>query len=333
MATRRCKATVARGRVLFRFLVLSSLMILAPFPSPKIALAERVIIAYPSPSLTFLALIIAQKRGFFKEGNLEVDLVKVRSGAALAGMVSGSIDYTTSFGSSVAAMMRGVPVRALMVFTAKPMEFLMGAKGVNSASDLKGKIVGVNAIGQSEHLLTMRMLKAAGLDPEKDVKFHPLGDESMRFQGLVVGQIQAATLGPQGVIEGRKAGLNLLINAADVIDLPMAGIVATQSKIRGNLEQVKRLLRAGLKGLKYIGENRGGTIEVIQGWFRLENEIATASYDLALNSYSQDGEVNEKGIRASMESARMTGKIEKELSPADVVDYTILREVRKRLGG
>ncbi|MBI4523228.1 MAG: ABC transporter substrate-binding protein [Deltaproteobacteria bacterium] len=308
-----------------------SLVILCSLAAPGSAKAERVIIAYPSPSVTFLALMVAQKRGFFEEGNLEVDLVKVRSGAALAGMVAGSIDYTTSFGSSVAAMMRGMPIRALMVFTAKPMEFLMGGKGINSASELKGKIVGVNAIGQSEHLLTTRMLKAVGLDPEKDVKFHPLGDEAMRFQGLIVGQIHAATLGPQGVIEGRKAGLNLLLSAADVVELPMAGIVATQGKIKGNPDQVRRLLRAGLKGLKYIGENRSGTIEVIKTWFRLETEVAAATYDLALNSYSRDGEVSEKGIRTSMESARLTGKIEKELSPGDIVDFTFLREIRKGL--
>ena len=321
-----------KRKVFFSFSLLVVLWSFSLLASPKIAFAERVIIAYPSPSVTFLALIVAQKRGFFKEGNLEVDLVKVRSGVALAGMVAGSIDYTTSFGSSVAAMMRGMAVRGLMVFTAKPMEFLMGAKGVRSVQDLRGKIVGVNAIGQSEHLLTMRMLKVAGLDTEKDVKFHPLGDESMRFQGLILGQIHAATLGPQGVIEGRKAGLNLLVSAADVVELPMAGIVATQTKIKGNLEQVKRLLRAGLKGLSYIGENRSGTIEVIQSWFRLENEIASATYDLALKAYSHDGEVSEAGIRASMETARMTGKIEKELAPSEVVDFSFLREVRKGLG-
>ena len=303
------------------------------FPNslPKLSAAERVIIAYPSPSVTFLALVVAQKRGFFKEGNLEVDLVKVRSGAALAGMVSGSIDYTTSFGSSVAAMMRGIPVRALMVFAARPMEFLTGAKGVNSISDLKGKVVGVNAVGQSEHLLTLRILKASGLDPDKDVKFRPLGDETMRLQGLLVGQIHAATLGPQGLIEAKKAGLNLLASAADLVELPMAGIVATQAKIKGNPEQIKKVLRAGLQGLNYLRENRRGTIEIIQGWFGLENDIAAATYDLALNAYSPDGEVSETGIRASMESARMTGKIEKELAPSEVVDFSSLREVRKSL--
>jgi hypothetical protein len=37
-------------------------------------------------------------------------------------------------------------------------------------------------------------------------------------------------LGPQGVIEA-NSGLDLLVNAADVIDLPFAGIRATKKKI------------------------------------------------------------------------------------------------------
>jgi hypothetical protein len=64
----------------------------------------------------------------------------------------------------------------------------------------------------------------------------------------------------------------------------------------------------------------------------LDPGVAAASYDLAAKSYSQNGEVSEKGISLSMEFVRMSSKIEKDIAPAEMVDFNILREARKELG-
>jgi NitT/TauT family transport system substrate-binding protein len=310
---------------------IAALISLLNYGVPERAAAERVIIAYPSPSATFLPLVVAQKVGFFAQEDLQVDLVKILSGPAVSGLIAGSIDYTTSLGGTILAAMRGAPVQALACFSSRPMEFLMGAKSIKSVNDLRGKQIAVNAIGQPQHYITVEILKAVGLNPNQDVTFRAMGDETNRFQGLVVGDIQAATLGPQGVIEGKKSGLNLLVNAADVIDLPLAGIGATKKKITDNPDQIHRLLRASLKGIRYIRQDKTGTVDIIRTWFKLDQEVAAATYDLALGAYSPDGEVNEKGIRLSMDLARLTGKFEKEISPSDVVDFTFLRRARSEL--
>jgi NitT/TauT family transport system substrate-binding protein len=316
----------------FLYVCSYSLVLLLDVTLPKWAPAERIIIAYPSPSATFLPLVVAQKRGFFEQENLQVDLVKILSGPAVSGLIAGSIDYTTSLGGTILAAMRGAQVQALACFSSKPMEFLMGAKNIKSVNDLKGKQVAVNAIGQPQHYITVEILKAVGLNPNQDVTFRPMGDESNRFQALMMEEIQAGTLGPQGAIEGKRAGLNLLVNAADVIDLPLAGIGATRKKILENPEQIRRLLRASLKGIHYVRQDKPGTVEVIRTWFKLDPTVATETYDLALKAYSPNGEVNEKGVRLSMDLAKLSSKFEKEIAPSDVIDFTILRRARSDLG-
>ncbi len=102
--------------------------------------------------------------------------------------------------------------------------------------------------------------------------------------------------------------------------------------MKENAHQVKRVVRAGLKGLRYVHENKAGTIEVIQNWYKLDKETATATYDLALKSYSRNGEADVKGVELSIEFARITGKIEKEGNPSDMVNFALMREVRKELG-
>jgi len=297
------------------------------------ARAEKIIFAYPSPSTSFLPLVVAQKKGFFDPENVQPELVQIRPAVAIPGLTLASVDYTTVLGSTIAARMRGVPLVITGVFADKPMDFLVGAKGIATPKDLKGKIIGISALGTATHFLTVRVLKAVGLDPEKDVTLRAVGDEGLRLQALVTGLVQASLLGSQGVIEGEKAGLKVIVAAADVIEsLPFAGVTTTLAKLKENPQQIKRVLRAGLRGLRYVQDNKAGTVDVIQSWYRLEREIAASTYDLARKSFSANGEVNDKGILFSMEFARTTGKFEKEISPSEIVDFNLLREVKKELG-
>ena len=295
--------------------------------------AEKIIFAYPSPSTSFLPLVVAQKKSFFDPENLQPELVQIRPAVAIPGLTLGSVDYTTILGSPIAARMRGVPLVITGVFADKPMDFLVGSKGIASPKDLKGKIIGISALGTATHFLTVRVLKAVGLDPEKDVTLRAVGDEGLRLQALSTGLVQASLLGSQGVIEGEKAGLKVIVAAADVIEsLPFAGVTTTLAKLKENPQQIKRVLRAGLRGLRYVQANKAGTVDVIQSWYRVEREIAVATYDLARKSFSANGEVNEKGILLSMEFARTSGKFEKEISPLEIIDFNLLREVKKELG-
>jgi len=51
----------------------------------SIAHAEKIIFAYPSPSTSFLPLVVAQKKGFFDAENLQPELVQIRPAIAIPG--------------------------------------------------------------------------------------------------------------------------------------------------------------------------------------------------------------------------------------------------------
>lgn len=295
--------------------------------------AEKAIFAYPSPSTSFLPLVVAHKKGFFDAENLQAELVQIRPAVSVPALSNGSVDYATVLGSTIAARMRGAPLVITGVFADKPMDFLVGAKGITSPKELRGRVVGISALGSTTHFLTVRVLRAIGLDPDKDVTLRPVGDEGLRLQALGTGLVQAALLGSQGLIQGDKEGLKVIVAAADVIDsLAFAGLSTTLAKVKDNPQQIKRVMRASLKGIRYVLDNKAGTVDVLQSWYRLDQGIAAASYDLAAKSYSQNGEVSEKGISLSMEFVRMSSKIEKDITPTEMVDFNLLREARKELG-
>ena len=323
---RRCSALWPSRLIGF----LICLLVTTPWSGP--VYAERVIIAYPSPSTSFLPLIVAHRRAFFEEENFQIDFVRTNINVIIQALMAGSVDYVTTSTASLTARMKGIPSVVIGFFAAKPMDFLVGAKGIASAKDVKGKVVGISSVGSVTHLLTLRVLEGMGLDPAADVTIRPIGGEDVRLQALESGIIQAALLGSQGVIQGDKAGLKMIAAAADVIDsLAFSGLATTVKKVKENPEQVRRMLRASLKGLRYVWENKTGTVEVLENWLKLDRKIASMTYDLALKSYSRNGEVDDRGIQLTVDMINAREKIEKKTNVSDLVDYSQLREARKNL--
>lgn len=69
-----------------------------------------------------------------------------------------------------------VPARALAVLYSNYTHIVArGRLGIASVADLRGRVVSVGAPGSGTELIATRVLRAAGLDPERDVTRHALG--------------------------------------------------------------------------------------------------------------------------------------------------------------
>lgn len=314
--------------------ILISLMFFVLFLfRPSLSVAERIIIAYPSPSTTLLPLLVAQRHGFFNSENLQLDLVQVRPDIAMSGLLSGNVDYTTAVNRLITARIQGAPLVLTAILVDKPVDSLVGAKGITSPQDLKGKVVGVSSFGSPTHFLTLLTLAAIGLDPKTDVELRTVGDEAIRLDGLRTGLIQGALLGPQGVLQAEKHNLVAIAPVSRLIkSMAFVGMGTTIKRVKENSEQVRRVLRAAIRGLRFVHENRSGTVNMIESWFKLDNKTASRTYDLVAHTYSGNGEVAEEGVSLVLRFIKEYGKIETEISPSDLVDYTLLRQARKNLG-
>src|SRR5258706_15916698 len=97
---------------------------------PDLARAEKIIFAYPSPSTSFLPLVVAQKRGFFEAENLQPELVQIRPAGAIPRPSPGGGDFNTLLRRPRAERMRGNSQILIRGVFDKPREFFVGSKGV-----------------------------------------------------------------------------------------------------------------------------------------------------------------------------------------------------------
>ena len=176
------------------------------------------------------------------------------------------------------------------------------------------------------------MVKHFGLDPDKDIKFLATGTVDSRFASMKQG-LTAATLGsPPLDFLGKKLGFVVLARAQELFNFPASGLVASVRKIKEAPDEIKRVIKAGIKANRYIHQNRDGTIQVMMEWLKINKEIAAATYDSVASAFNEDGSLSEKGLRLAIDEAKRIGKVDRDVAFSEVADLSILREAQRELG-
>jgi len=295
--------------------------------------ADKIRVGYPAPVGNFLTLPLAQKRGFFKEEGLDAEIVRIRPPASYAALVNGDIDYFSGIGgAAVAAATRGVPIRVVACFVPTLPFMLIARPEFKSVQELKGKTLMIGVAGSSPDLIARMMLKHFGLDPDRDMKLLPGGASDARLVALKEGLVAATVVGPPFDFLGKKLGLNILARSQELLSYPEGGLSTAIKKIKERSDEVKRVIKAGIKANRYIQSEREGTIQFMTEWQRVDKETAAATYESVWKTYNDDGSLPEKGLRLVVEEARRVGKVEREISLSEIADLSILREAQKEMG-
>jgi NitT/TauT family transport system substrate-binding protein len=325
----------ARRRALIRLLFFA-FTVLLPFSFCASVSAEDIIMGYPSRSMTELPNYLAIKKGFYREEGLEAKFVQAKSNILVAALASGSIDYITSVTSSIGGILAGIPAKVVAGVVKNNPDFLVARPEIGTIQDLRGKKLAVSGFGGASHQRLVMILRKAGLDPESDVHILSVGEAPLRLQQLRLGVISATVLTAPNNIMAERAGFVTLGSSKDILALPAVGIATLARRLKEKPEQVKKVLRALLKGMQYIREQRAETARVAMEWLSVDRDLAERSLDVMISNYSFDCGIDLAGLKAMIEvisKARERGALKKSLSPSDVVDFSLLEEVRKEMRG
>ncbi len=105
-----------------------------------------------------------------------VDNLKfLRLGRADLALVIGTALYEAYAGTESFRELGRVPVRALAVLYVQPLHCVTFVeKGIRSLAELRGKVVSTGTPGSGTDEMVPRVLRAAGIDPETDIRRHRL---------------------------------------------------------------------------------------------------------------------------------------------------------------
>ena len=127
-------------------------------------------------------------------------------------------------------------------------------------------------------------------------------------------------------------GFSVLARGEDLFTYPISGLIANTKKIKEKPDEIKRLIRAGIKANRYMRANREGTIPILMSTYKLEKEVASALYDSFVKGFNDDGSLPEDGFRVLIEDTKRVAKVDREVAFSEVADLSILREAQREMG-
>lgn len=288
-------------------------------------------IGVPSPSVSYFPAVVAWKKGFFAQEGIQAEFIVMRPSIIPAAMTNGEIHFSTATGTVVGAALRGFPFKIVTYYSTRLMDSLVAKPQIKSIADLRGKIVGVDTPGASTYVMTVLILRKYNLDPDREVKVLAVGDESVRLEQLKLGLIDAGMLGPQGVVLARRAGLRTLLDVADELDLPFAGLGTTTQMIERQRGELKKFLSASVRGNRYSTDprNRNEMIALIGSWLHLDQETAEHTYNVFVKATSKDGTLSRSGMESLVNERKRQAKLTTEVPLERFFDFSIVEEINR----
>ena len=150
------------------------------------------------PLLYYLPLTIAERKGFFKQQGLDVEINDFGGGAkSLQALVGGSVDVVTgAYEHTIRMQAKGQDIRAVLELGRFPAIVLAVRRSladkVKSAADFKGLKIGVTAPGSSTYLTAVYAMSKAGLKAT-DASFIGIGGGASSVAAVKNGQVDAVS--------------------------------------------------------------------------------------------------------------------------------------------
>jgi ABC-type nitrate/sulfonate/bicarbonate transport system substrate-binding protein len=98
-------------------------------------------------------------------------------------------------------------------------------------------------------------------------------------------------------------------------------------KIRKNPSQIVRVIRATLKGVRFIRDNKPETLAIMRDYLHVSPEGALKIYDFSMRSLNVDGLVAKATMDTEIRLAKEQLKITEEISEDKIMDWRFLKEV------
>lgn len=279
--------------------------------------------------LYYLPLTIAERKGFFKEQGLDVEIQDFAGGArSLQALIGGSVDVVTgAYEHTIRMQAKGQDIRAVIELGRFPAiaVALKKDRKWNSPADFKGMKIGVTAPGSSTNMLMNFVMAQAGLSPS-EASFIGIGSAQSALAAMQKGEIDGVShLEPvlsfleragevKVVIDTRtEEGTRALFGGSN----PAAVLYARKSFIDSNPNTMQALTNAFYKSLQWLKTASPDDIAatVPPEYLLGDRELYMLAAKNSKASYSLTGVIEQGGMKST---ADMLTKFDPELKGASV---------------
>ena len=258
-----------RGMFLAGSAALAAAVALPATPAPAQNLTD-VTLLFPrlTPGADYSFPWAAEALGFFRAEGLRVTIQPTGGSPEVARLVAagqGDIGLAGAEATIVAAS-KGLPIRDVFTIQQK-MIYSVGApesSAIRAAADFKGKRVGVQSLAASPVFVARAIFREAGLDPDRDITFVPIGVGGQAVAAVKSGQVDGVAFHDTQFVIFRANGVPFrLMPAPNFKPYFTVGLVVKSDAIAQRAPMIAGFTRAIAKALVYSFANPAASIKAM----------------------------------------------------------------------
>ena len=301
--------------------ILSALCLARP------AQSRTIRIAIPGHSY-MIASVVAKQLGYYREQNLDVELVMMPVGVGVKAIVAENVEFAAMGSGLFSAILGGAPLRIIMSSFRRPLFLLYSTPELKTLQDLKSKKIGVPALGTAGHSMLLEILRKNGQSSDRDLVLVSIGSTEHRLQALLNGLIDAAVLSPPSTFLAEEAGFHQMVSFVDQDLVFLGGGIGVHEALLDNEPAlVEKFTRATLKGHRYVLANETGTIPIISRAFNMNESHAKKFYRLIRSAMTPDGIIDSASQEKALAPAlRLRGEKHRP-TLQKIFDFSLLRKL------
>ncbi len=262
-----------------------------------------------------LPLFAAVAKGFFDRRGLEIEIQNTpNSDEQRAGLEHGRFEIAHAAVDNAVAMIESGKDAVIVCGGDAGMNDFMVRSEINAISDLKGKLLAVDAPNTAYALAAKKILKLNGLLENRDYSVKLAGGTGPRSAAMMADPLLAAgMINPPFSFTVREKGLKSLGTQFDLLGPYQAtGAFVMRQWVGANADTLAAYLAAYIEGQRHVlnPANRAEIIALLAARFNLSSAVAEGTYEAVVApgsglapdaGFNDDGFATVLSIRAEME--------------------------------
>jgi len=301
------------------------------FPGKSALAVDKVNVTLPSKSFQFIIFPLAKERGYMKEEGIDLNIVVMGSTTGLQAVLAGEMDFTGSGSSALVAVTKGfAPLETVLAVNDQVLQWLMARPQYGSLKDLKNKKIAVTGVASVATFMLKKVAPKYGVDANKELTFLAL-PPGQRLSALMSGTVEAGLLSSEERFAAIDQGMKEIMYLGKEVKNSWGTVATNDQFIRDKPKLMHGFMRALLKALRLVKQNREVAIDTMIKFSELNRELAARTYDGMIGTFTTNGVVDEETQKNDLDIVREVVKVTKEVPIERAYDFSFAKKADDEL--
>jgi NitT/TauT family transport system substrate-binding protein len=287
--------------------------------------------AVPAKSFQMVIYPIAQQKGYMKQEGLDEQVIFVAPTTSIQAMLGGDVHFTGAGSSALVSIARGnTPLKVVVATNDRVLQWLVTRPEITSPKQLKGKKIATTGVAAIATFMLKQILTKNGLDGNKDVTYIAV-ESGTQLPALLGGGFDAAVLSVEQRYIALDKGMHEMFFMGNEVKNSWGTLATTDKLIKENPKMVAGFVRATLKALRYIRQDKEGTVAALLKFSGVSRQQASRLYDDLIGTFTRNGAVDEETQKNDLNIVRQVTNSNETLLNARAYDFSFALEADQQL--